>query len=119
MPESSAVKTKVFIWGSEARYVPIPEGYYRVLSGAAKPTDLMLCMISFLKNGTVEWTPVSLAFPKAPIHSRHIDCLIRKGEPVEKACPRCEGKPVAQGYRYCKQCCGEIKKDLRASYPED
>lgn len=116
MPESSAVKTKIFLWGSEVRYVPIPEGYYRVLSGAAKPTDLMLCMISFLKSGVVEWTPVSLAFPKDPIHSRHIDCLIRKGEPVEKACPRCERYPPVQGFKYCKQCCGEVKKELREQH---
>jgi hypothetical protein len=119
MPESSAAKTKIFLWGSEARFVPIPEGYYRVLSGAAKPTDLMLCMLSFMKSGTVDWVPVKLVFSKQPIHSRHIDCLIRKGVPVEKACPRCERQAVAAGYKFCKQCCGEIKKDLRSRYGQE
>ena len=117
MPESSAVKAKIFIWDSAVRYVPIPEGYYRVLSGAAKPTDLMLCMITFLKDGAVDWVPVSEVFQGRLVHSRHIDCLIREGIPVEKACPRCERFAPKEGYRFCKDCCGEIRKELRSQNP--
>lgn len=112
MPESSAVKTKIFLWVGGSRYVPIPEGYYRVLSGAAKPTDLMLCMLSFCK-GEIVWQPVSEVFQDRPVDSRHIDCLIRQGSPVDKACPRCEGRAVAKGFRYCRGCCDEVRKELR------
>ena len=119
MPESIAAKTKVLILDEPPRWVPMPEGYYRVVSGAAKPSDLSLCLLSFIRDGRVVWHRVDEIQPGKEVHSRSFDVLIRKGVPVDEVCPRCEARKPAKGWKYCRPCCHEVKQDLRATHRED
>ena len=93
----------------------IPDGWYRVLSGAVKPGDRYLAEDLFWDRGEVEWHDLR-RFPPPDRPDGTAEwylCLIRRGEPVEALCPRCHNAPVRHGYRYCKQCSWDVAHELR------
>ena len=98
----------------EAR-IELPPGWYRVLSGAIKPRDRYLAADYFWEDGEIHWCEVTrLPRPGEPLSTADwYLCLIRRGEPVEVLCPRCRRKPARLGYRYCRDCCGEVILQLR------
>jgi hypothetical protein len=94
--------------------VELPEGYYRVWSGALKPGDLYLN--DFLaQDGIVFWEPVTY-FPteqEARLGRRWSSakwyvCLIRRGEPAVLPCERCGVHPRAHRLRFCRACAGIV-----------
>jgi hypothetical protein len=113
---STAVRTFVANrWvGTRCRELNLPDGWYRVLSGAAKPGDQCLNIDAFWKTGAVEW--YVLTNPAAPGDdygdADDYCCLIRRGLPVEVLCPRCRDAPVRFGYRYCEDCCHQVVRKL-------
>ncbi len=95
--------------------VVLPEGYYRVFSGASKPGDLFLNWTK-IKQGEVCWeylesneamVPKGLDATQVPV------CVIRKGVPVEQPCARCGMEPRKFDYKYCDYCCSIILNELR------
>lgn len=97
--------------------VELPDGYYRVWSGAAKPGDLYLNMI-LIRDEIVQWEPREdailvehcLQTIQVPV------CVIRLGTPVDKACERCEAEPAVRGERFCDYCREIIKQKIRKTH---
>jgi len=112
---------KTILWTKALRQPPrqatleIPDGWYRVLSGAVKAGDCELDSDLFWDIGAVQWHELT-EFPPSGNPWSTADwyrCLIRRGEPVETLCPRCHDAPVHFGYRYCKDCAMAVLEEHR------
>jgi hypothetical protein len=101
--------------GKRLRKVTVPEGYYRVLSGAIKPTDLFYSQKNREETGN-HWAKVSQMFGDlGPDHlfgdATHYLCVIRKGVPVDAPCQKCHAKPVCEQGKLvelCEECYGKV-----------
>jgi hypothetical protein len=90
--------------------VELPDGYYRVWSGALKPGDLYLN--DFLaRDGITTWEPVTYfpaereaRFGRPYSSANWYLCVIRRGEPVVPACERCGVEPRFNRLRDCRSC---------------
>jgi hypothetical protein len=91
--------------------VELPVGWRRVWRGAVLPSDLCLNMRRFRYDRLVQWQR-----PPTPtignLTAERFDCIIRCGEPVDKACERCAAAPAFEK-RYCQLCRGIIKQEIR------
>ena len=97
--------------------VEIPQGYYRVFSGAVKPTDKFL-NLQAIKEGQVIWLYVdieeNMRLPKGPRNNASVfGCLIRKGTAVEEPCIRCQCQPKRPRHKYCIYCCDVLLNRMR------
>ncbi len=111
----TTIRTWIEGGGYKKGVVQLPEGYYRVLSGAVKVGDLHLHCEKWLK-GKVEW--VEIEFPEVDPQSLWREataflCLIRKGEPVEEVCTGCYERAKEAGYKWCVCCHYEKLAELR------
>ena len=104
--------------------VDIPEGWYRVLSGAVKPGDH--CLNRHLaRDGIVSWVPVdesplTVALTAtldtlSGVYQRveTYDCVIRIGAAVDKPCEQCGNAAAMTGYRFCWDCAAQIAHEIR------
>lgn len=92
----------------------MPEGYYRVLSGALKPTDLFYSANAESETGN-PWSMIGDAFfAVAGLGElEHYLCVIRKGTPVDVPCQRCHARPVCDDgmlLEMCEECYGKLRK---------
>lgn len=109
--ESVLVNFGVLGW----KRVAIPKGYYRVLSGALKPTDLFYAEAHKKEIGSY-WAPVNTFSGIQPSNALigtvdYYLCVIRKGTPVDVPCQKCHAKPVCeqgQLVELCESCYGKM-----------
>ena len=100
--------------------VELPDGYYRVWSGALKPGDLYLNMV-LIRDGITQWEPCD-EIPMRPIPGSQLSyrqipgCIVRHGTPVDKTCERCQAEPAVQGERFCDYCREIIKQKIRKTH---
>jgi hypothetical protein len=93
--------------------IELPQGWYRVLSGAVKPGDYELDEELFWDTCVIFWRELT-EFPDDPCYTASLFlCLIRAGEPVEALCPRCHRRPIRFGLRYCTACARNVIAALR------
>jgi hypothetical protein len=89
--------------------VQIPKGYYRVLSGALKPTDLFYAERHRKETGS-PWATVNTLSGIFESSNdligqvEHYLCVIRKGVPVDAPCARCHSKPVCEQGKLVELC---------------
>lgn len=88
--------------------VEIPDGWYRVWTGAIKPGDFSVnCVL--LQDGITHWQPISERHlsekPGEPYtEARWYGCLIRYGVAVDKGCDRCGCNRRSGKARFCLMC---------------
>jgi hypothetical protein len=107
--------------GAVVREVELPCGYYRVWDGAFKPGDLYLDMMA----GGVVWKPVKMPTRRetkddaAYSSVKWYGCIVRVGEPVMDACPRCKCAPRMLTNKFCRVCCRQVILNRRVFSNED
>jgi hypothetical protein len=97
--------------------VELPDGYYRVFSGALKPDDLYLnCLLA--RDGITQWEPLNQKHLAAKYnepdgHAGWFTCLIRRGVMVEQPCERCECFKRDFKLRFCWLCIPLAIKEMK------
>lgn len=105
-------KTKVLLLENDVRWVQLPEGFYRVVSGALKPSDLVLCLLTLVRDNRVVWDKAADVYPNGG-PATFYGVVIRKGVAVDPVCPRCEGAKPVKSWKYCKNCLSEVREEMR------
>ena len=102
------MNTRIVVQLGHNKQVELPEGYYQVLSGMVKPTDLELNLL-FWRDGRIVWEPVTPPYKKVWKYG----CVIRKGVSPDKVCERCKTEAAIYGQRYCAVCRLEVLEEMR------
>lgn len=107
----NASEELVVILGKTEYTIAMPTGHYRVLRGAAKPTDLYLDALELKRSGEVRFLAVGDI--DRVVQSCEFECLIRKGSKVDRACEKCHGRAARSKKRYCVYCENQLVREWR------
>lgn len=93
---SAKNEVPIILHGKKIR-ITIPDGFYRVLSGVTKPTDLFYSKKAEEKNGNPWMRFADTEFCRGGgADVAHCLCVIRRGKPVDTPCVRCEQAAVGE-----------------------
>lgn len=112
MSEKSGVIELVKIGGDWQR-IRLLGGYYRVLSGALKPTDLYYVPCD-VRSGKPAWRAVGADNPLEPSTLDEFLLVIRKGMAVDVPCSKCKARAAIESDTLVVLCQDCLEKHQKA-----